>query len=296
MPATRSRTENWRQTLQGIFDKGGALEITPARYGDMSDPEHDPSAAENPNLIWRVRILSLTDEYVVIEQPTALGHPVKLNEGVELVGLIAIGQNRWMFKTRILGPTAGSLGGGRSIPGYKLAAPESVERCQRRNFYRISTVGLVLPEVEIFELIDPASAVIAETASKCNILDLQESMIAACKPRANQCVMPEVGPSARGTLVNIGGGGVGILFDAKEALAFDTNKLYWLQIGLSPHIPAPLAVSGRVRHTHIDSAQRIYAGIAFEFGHNPGHEKFIVDQLLRYVAQIQREQLKRTSA
>ncbi len=33
--------------------------------------------------------------------------------------------------------------------------------------------------------------------------------------------------------------------------------------------PAANAVTARVAHTHIDSAQNLYAGMAFDFSHNP---------------------------
>lgn len=295
MPATRSRTENWRHCLQDLYHKGGALEITLPRYTDPKDPDHADST-DNANLIWRVRVLGLNDREIIVEQPAALGHAVRLQPNIELVALIAIGQNRWMFRTVNLGEAAAPTGDGRTCRGYRLRMPDAVERCQRRNFYRISTIGLTLPRVDTAPVLDAASAALAEASNRCQILDMLDRHVGVCPVNPSQCVLPELGPTVQATLVNIGGGGVGLLFEPTESTRFDAATLYWLRINLQPLIPAPLAVSARLRHTHIDSAQRIYAGMAFEFGHSQGHEKFVVDQLLRYVAQLQRDQLKRSAA
>jgi hypothetical protein len=40
-------------------------------------------------------------------------------------------------------------------------------------------------------------------------------------------------------------------------------------------------------HTHLDSAQNLYAGAAFDFAFNPGHRDFVVEQVARYVDRIQ---------
>lgn len=291
MPATRSRTENWRQSLQDLHQKNGAIEITLPQHAENANT----AQGDHASLIWRVRVMGLTQDEIVIEQPAALGHPIRLQPNIELVGLIAIGQNRWMFKTRNLGDTEISTHGGRPIRAYRLKMPTSVERCQRRNFYRISTVGLTLPRVQVYPVVDADTVVIAETANRCQILDLLDESHGLGPPKPTEAVMPEVGPMSQATLVNIGGGGAGLLFDHAESSRLDSNRLYWLRVGLQPHVPAPLGISARLKHTHIDSAQRLYAGMAFDFGHSPNHEKFIVDQLLRYVAQVQREQLKRSA-
>ena len=36
-------------------------------------------------------------------------------------------------------------------------------------------------------------------------------------------------------------------------------------------------------HTHIDSSQRTYVGIAFDFSFNPGHESQVADLILEYI-------------
>jgi len=289
VPATRSRTENWRRSLQSLYERNGALEVTLPRYFGASSGEADGVAYEQPtkDLIWRVRIVRLNDAEIVVEEPSMLGQTIALEEGRELVAIIAIGQNRWMFRTTILRRGDVQLNHQRAVTGLVLRMPDHVERCQRRNFYRVSTVGLNLPEVEVFPLLDPASAVFAETRSRLAAIASEERGV------VGRIGAEGVGPRLRGVLMNVGGGGVGLLIEPEERSAFESERLFWLRINLEPHLSTPLCVTARMRHTHIDSAQRLYAGMAFEFGLNPEHERFVVDQICRYVARVQREQLAR---
>jgi hypothetical protein len=283
VPAIRSRTENWRSCLRGVYERGGALEITlPGKESGSLE-----QVADSASLIWRVRILQLTDTEIVVEQPSALGTPITLHPGVELVAIMAVGQNRWMFRTTILSATQFSVMGSRAVVGYKLRLPADVERCQRRSFYRVSTVGLTLPTVECYPLLSLDSAIIAEAANRRDLMESLDSR----KPAADERpVMPEVGPGVQTTLVNIGGGGAGLLLEPTDRGALESTPYFWMRVHLQPDLPAPLAVSARLKHTHIDSSQRVYAGMAFEFGHHPQHQKFVVEQLLRCVSAMQGRQ------
>ncbi len=296
MPATRSRTEHWRRSLQQICERNGALEITLPRFfpdGDASGSDQDPVGR---NLIWRVRILSVSDTEIVVEQPSTLGQPIRLEDGIDLIGVIAVGQNRWMFETRNLGRVQASLTRDRVILAHRLQMPTRVERCQRRSFYRISTVGLELPEVDCRAVLDPKTLVAAEAASQARIELLEDSNRSGLRAEEPPLVTPETGPALAARLINVGGGGAGLLIEPGHAQGLEGRRLFWLSINLLPHIPAPLAVAARLAHTHIDSEQRTYAGMAFDFSHNPGHMRFVVDRICRYVTVLQREQLQRRAA
>ena len=292
VPAVRSRTQNWRRSLQQIFERGGALELTLPQTGD----DHDSS----PSIIWRVRILALDDKELVVETPAALGKDFPLEDGVALVGIIAVGQNRWMFHTKNLGKTTVNSGGARSLSGVRLSAPVDVERCQRRNFYRVSTVGLELPRADLYPLLDPSTVAKAEAANRAEILranapDDVAGQIGPVEPGAEEPVMPLVGPKVAGVLMNVGGGGLGVMLEGDDAAAIDVHHVYWVRLALPPHVQAPVAAMARLRHTHIDSAQRTYAGLQFEFPSGAEHQQFLIDQLCRYVALVQRDQLRRTN-
>ncbi len=293
MPAIRSRTDHWRDSIRQIYERNGAIEITLPRLFANGDP----SGAENQrgqNLIWRVRIVGLSDNEILVEQPSALGHTIKLEDEIALVAIMAIGQNRWMFHTKNIGRTPVRLNDKREVLALRLSMPDKVERCQRRSFYRISTAGLILPKVQCWPVLDPQTIVVAETASQTRIQMFEESAIVASLVNSDeQLVTPEVGPCREARLVNVGGGGAGLIFTPEESVGLDDHRLWWLAINLEPFVPAPLGVTTRLAHTHIDSEQRTYAGMSFEFSHNPLHRKFVADRICRYVNLVQREQLKR---
>ncbi len=295
MPAKRSRTENWRRSLDQLHQRQGALEITLPRY--LHDPDHPRADHEQHDVIWRVRVMDLTDDAIVVERPSVLGRTIDLAEGLDLVAIIAIGQNRWMFQTRIVEKRRLDIGHDRQLTCLALEMPESVERCQRRNFYRVSTVGLQLPVVECHPLLDPASAAPAEAANRSEIERMLDHQIAGrIGDDDPPAYLPEVGPGFEATMMNLGGGGIGLIVDHNDRSVFDSHHLFWLLIPLRPHIPLPIAVTARARHTHVDSTQQLYVGLSFEFGYNPAHERFVVDQVCRYVAHVQREQLARLSS
>ncbi|NRA58778.1 MAG: hypothetical protein HRU13_11755, partial [Phycisphaerales bacterium] len=128
MNTNRSRTERWRECLQQIRDRGGSLEV--------SVDVDEASSNGATNLVWRVRLQAIDDERLVLEQPVALGQTMRLEPGLRLVVSMSIGQNRWMFRTMSIEPSAGDMRGLLHI-----LAPTMVERCQRRNFFRATTAG-----------------------------------------------------------------------------------------------------------------------------------------------------------
>jgi hypothetical protein len=295
MPATRSRTDNWRRSLEQILERNGALEITLPRLFEGGGDGGEQDGVWR-NLVWRVRILSLSDAQIVVEQPTAMGEPINLRDGVDLVAVMPIGQNRWMFHTRVLGSTRVTLAGGRqTASAVRLAMPTTVERCQRRSFYRISTVGLLMPTVTCRPLLDIATAEAAEVANRTRIQMLTEGGLAGAVGPGERTLLPEAGPAFRASLVNIGGGGAGLMVEPEEAGGMRAHRHFWLEVSLEPHVPAPIGVVGRLAHTHIDSSQRVYAGLAFEFAGGPTHKAFVTDLLCKYVNDLQREQLQRRS-
>ncbi len=277
VPASRSRTERWRDCLRQVFERDGALEIAiPAPAGGDSEP----SAGD---LIWRVRILGLKDTAILVEQPSTAGQLIDVLPGSAIIGSLSIGQNRWMFRTRVLGPRESGPCPSRSLC---LEMPGTVERCQRRNFFRVSTAELSLPSVHCWPLLDPSSVVAAEVANRAQILDLIQSprpIDAAEDP----LILPEVGPRFNARLMNLGGGGAGLIVDRGEASAVDKARLFWLRINLMPQIPAPIGLTARLVHTHIDSAQNLYAGTAFEWSFNTSHRDFVTQQIIRYVRLLQ---------
>jgi hypothetical protein len=283
VPASRSRTERWRDCLRQVYERDGALEVSvPApRTREGSTPSASALPPSTPSdLIWRVRILDLREDRIVVEQPSAAGQWIELAPGTGIIAALSIGQNRWMFRTTVLQPRE------RAARSVTLEMPEFVERCQRRSFFRVSAAELSLPTVDCWPLLDPTTVIAAEVANRAQILDLIQS------PRAidageEPLILPEVGPRFGARLMNLGGGGIGLMIDRTAAGALDKARMFWLRVNLMPQIPAPLGLTARMVHTHIDSSQNIYAGLAFEWSYHQSHREFVVQQITRYVRILQ---------
>ncbi len=278
MPANRSRTDRWRECLHQIHERNGGVEFAFAR----ADQTDEQAANQAGDLMWRVHVLGVSEDEILIEHPSAMGQALEVREGAEIVVVMAVGQNRWMFRTRVIGKHALQGPRGYTAKGLRLMMPAAVERCQRRNFLRVGNASLSLVRVRVSPLLDPSSVVIAEAANRDLITSGAKAGLGD-----QRTVMPEVGPSFEARLMNIGGGGVGLLVDKADASAASRARLVWMQIDLTPTIPAPLAVTARIAHTHIDSEQNLYLGSAFEFTFNIAHRSFVVDQVLKYVNQLQ---------
>ena len=301
MPANRSRTLEWRRCLKQVHERGGSLEIAIARGGTP-----DPSQGETINqshLVWRVRILSLTETEILVEQPTTLGQVIDIERGTSLLAILSIGQNRWMFNTSCMGglnvpsPDRRNNGGGGATPSLRLTMPEAVQRCQRRNHYRLDT-PLTLPRVDMWPLLDPRSVVPAERAHEIQFeIDMGRLAGQLDSLRMDfESVMPEVGPKFAGTLLNLGGGGMGLRVEPDDATVLNRHKVFWLRFNLPPALKTPICASAKLVHTHMESTHDTYAGMAFDFSFNPSHQRFVVDQICRYIAIQQREQTQGAAA
>jgi len=278
VPAHRSRTDRWRESLQQIGERGGGVEFAFAR----PDQTDEQAANQAGDLMWRVHVLGITSDEILVEHPSAMGQPLNVREGAEIVVVMSVGQNRWMFRTRVIGSHSLQGPRGNASRSLRLMMPAAVERCQRRNFMRVGNAGVNLVRVRVWPLLDPASVVIAEAANR----DMFKTGGTASLGD-ERIVLPEVGPSFEARLMNIGGGGVGLLVDKNDASAASRARMVWMMLDLTPTMPAPLAVTARIAHTHIDSEQNVYLGSAFEFTFNIAHRSFVVDQVLKYVNRLQ---------
>lgn len=273
MPANRSRTERWRECLHQICERGGGLEFA-------IDQDR---ASDRKDLVWRVHVYRVENDTILVEHPGSMGQSFPVPAATPLVGIMAVGQNRWMFRTRVVAveniPTR--HGPRRAL---RILAPDSVERCVRRNADRTSTLELNLPMVECWPLLDPRSATAIEVANRVQVTDLLDHGAGGqAKPSDDPAAMPEVGPRFEARLSNIGGGGVGLIIPRQDHATMDSVHAYFLRIDLRPTVPAPLLLTARVAHTHIDSQQNTYAGLAFDFSLNQEHKEFVVGQIARYV-------------
>jgi|TARA_B100001059_G_scaffold199495_1_gene205870 hypothetical protein len=287
VPAHRSRTTGWRRCLEQICQRNGSIEIA------IEGPEGD--APGGGDLLFRSRVLHVAKGELWLEPPTALGEAIEIESGMRLVGIMAIGQNRWMFRTTCAGATSRSCGGGMT-PVLVVEMPHEVERCQRRRDYRINTSELALPDVTVWPLLDADSVVLAERVNEAEFLRERDAMESASMrlPSVNdEDLLPDVGPSFSTRLVNLGGGGIGLNISMDDAGAFNRARAFWVRFELPPHVLTPVCATARMVHSHIQSDKRMYAGMTFDFSHNPSHKRFVVQQIVRAIAGQQKRQLAR---
>lgn len=276
MPAARSRTNEWRKSLEELCAKGGALEVAVARDG-----------AGGHDLVWRLRILDVGDAGIVVENPGAFGRTVPLHSGTRLVAFIVIGQNRWEFRTAV----AEEIPPGR-LPqarngAVRISLPERVERCLRRHA-RFDVGPLALPPVDLWPLLDPKSTVAAERANELAFAASAEGRPGAASDE--EALMPQVGPRLTAHLANIGGGGAGLVVEPAQAGALSRHRLFWVRIELGEAGSVPIVTSAKLVHTHVDSAQRTYAGLSFDFSFNPAHQRTVAEQVERSVRSLELRQ------
>jgi hypothetical protein len=283
MPASRSRTTEWRRSLEQLRSREGAIEIAVARDG--TDDEAVLGASD---LVWRVRVLDLSETEVAVDLPFALGRAVELPIGTELVGAIAIGQNRWMFRTKVIGAWQPKAPYPRTHRAVRLALPDHVERCLRRAT-RVDVASINLPKVETWPLLEPRSVLPAQRASE---IAFRAALAGEKATAPSDDLLPTVGPGFGATLVNLGGGGLGILVEPDDAAVLSRHRLFWIRFTLGDVMPVPVCCAARVVHTHMDSSHRIYAGVSFDFDFNPAHQRVVAEQIVHAIERLTKAQRK----
>ena len=218
-----------------------------------------------------------------------LNQSVPIPEGTMLTVALVVGQNRWMFSTPVTGTSRVPARVGAGASALVIAMPQTVERCMRREFMRVSTTSLNLPEVEVFPLLDQSSVYGAEIAARglsTRLDDLcREGKPAVFDP--SHQILPTVGPMFKARLLNLGGGGAGLLVARGEHGCIDTSRAYWMRIDLRPEVAAPLSLAAKFVHTHLDSEQNTYCGASFEFGATSEHKGFVASQIIRFAEAVQ---------
>jgi hypothetical protein len=278
MPASRSRTNEWRRSLEQLRAREGAMEIAVAH----DHPGGDEAILNASDLVWRVRVLDLGADEVAVDLPFALGRAIELPEGTDVIAAIAIGQNRWMFRSKVRGAWTPRAPFPRTHRGIRLSLPDHVERCLRRST-RVDVAAITLPKVEMWPLLEPRSAMPAERASE---LAFRASLRGEPVHPVSEDLLPTVGPGLKASLVNLGGGGLGVLVEASDAAALSRHRMFWLRFSLGAVMPVPICATARVVHTHMDSSHRIYAGISFDFDFNPAHQRVVAEQIVQAINRL----------
>ena len=79
------------------MERGGSIELTIASESAPKGSESiaaDTGPETGTDLIWRVKILEIRSDAIVVEQPAGFGSSFRLRPGLNLIGAMTIGQNR----------------------------------------------------------------------------------------------------------------------------------------------------------------------------------------------------------
>jgi hypothetical protein len=277
MPAFRSRNVQWRRSLEQLASRGGGIELSIAPAGGDGEATVD--------FVWRVRVVGVGEAWIDVEAPVVLGQDVPVPPGAPLVGAISTGPNRWVFDTECLG--AGGPGGpvSRTAATLRLRMPEEVRR-SRRGHLRVGAASLELPSVELWPLLDEVSLRPIERALELAADACGGEMAASLAGRfwEREPLRPSLGPRFPATLLNLGGGGVGLRIDATHASALNRHRRFWMVLDLRPESILPICASLRIAHLHLDASGSTYAGAAFDTAANPRHATLLARQILEAVA------------
>jgi hypothetical protein len=139
----------------------------------------------------------------------------------------------------------------------------------------------------VWPLLDPKSAVAAERAN-----ELAWAAFLEGKPVTTdeEALLPTVGPRLTGHLANMGGGGAGLLIEPAQAGLLSRHRLFWVRLALGDGCPVPIVACAKLVHTHIDSTQRTYAGLSFDFAFNPAHQRTVAAQVEHSVRTLEERQ------
>ncbi len=285
MPAHRSRTENWRQCLEQIGERAGAIELAARPAATTPGTPVEPRA----DIVWRVKLLEVGQKELLVSSPGAAGRRVELASELALMASYVIGQNRWAFATTVLGTRPAPA---RSMDGIGIALslPTAVNRCPRRSSDRVSTSNFNLPEVDCWPVLNPDTIAAAESANRAMLTRMwtrpDVPAGSACEASMEH-EMPEVGPRVNARLVNISGGGVGLSMTPESYSAIDRSAFTFVRLRLSPHVPAPLCMTVRRAHAKLESDGMMHVGCALDFTWSPESQRFIAELFARYMTCVQ---------
>jgi hypothetical protein len=88
----------------------------------------------------------------------------------------------------------------------------------------------------------------------------------------------------------MGGGGAGLLIEPAQAGLLSRHRLFWVRLALGDGCPVPIVACAKLVHTHIDSTQRTYAGLSFDFAFNPAHQRTVAAQVEHSVRTLEERQ------
>lgn len=208
------------------------------------------------------RMLHYADGRLWIADLTHVGRVTRHAEGRTLTCSCRLGRDILRFSGVIVGRRGFQLNARRRIAALVLADLTEPRVVQRRRYFRVSLAGHASADVTLWVIdpLDEAGSVQGETYGK---------------------------------MVDLSGGGVGVVLADASDLADLGDKQLWARFAL-PGENESLLFRVELRYLRpLDDRRAHHAGIEFIEYVDPGRHQRVVDDLVRFVSQQERIQLRR---
>jgi hypothetical protein len=285
-----SAPAHWPHLLRSACQRNAAVDLVPLEsladepmLIERSDNHFE--ATERPT--WRVRMLSLERDALIVERPRIAGAPVSIAPGTMVEGVITDGSRRWSFISRVIDQVRQSLNGEQVVAGVRLSIPTRVQESQRRDYYRVSVAGIDLPPVKMSVLHD-SDAVLAYQKYNRLIHRLagRTSGMKVVVP-----ALPATGEAMTATAIDVSGGGLCLAAESSAEAMLVALPQLWVEFNV-PGAFGPIFSSARPAHWHHDG-RRLVVGLCFNFDRDRDHADFIGDIVCRFAAEQQRKLLRK---
>lgn len=287
---TTTAPSRWDRLIREAIARDAVIDLAPIEsqgVGSHIVIRSDADFEANDRPVWRVRLLNINNQSLLVDRPTVAQHPVTVHPGTILQGLLVDGDSRWSFMTRVIEPTRVETSDGHHVSGLRLAWPIDFQTAQRRDFFRVDVAGAELPPVRAIELKDVEAAIAYEKHERLlhRLIGREGETVPAAPP------MPETGRAFNGLAIDLSGGGMCLSVGVEAEPLLELLPLLWIRIAL-PHLPRELHLTARVAHWHRDG-DRLLLGLAFCHSRDAEQRAFVADLVCRFTAEQQRLQLSR---
>lgn len=206
----------------------------------------------------KVRFLAVSDELLTIDMPVSEGRMLSLRQGDPVTLYLGRDGQRLAFQTSVFGRLMYSIGGAAPVPAVRLMMPERIERSQRRECYRLSTVHMVDANVTI----QPVDA------------------------------HPDARP-IQGIMINVSESGCGAVFELSRVRSLEPGDLFNVSFTM-PGEPDAFSFTAETHWTQLDEAgARIRVGFSWALDLDRPEHRREQTRLGRSIMAEQRRLLRR---
>ncbi|MBI4830461.1 MAG: flagellar brake protein [Candidatus Lindowbacteria bacterium] len=203
------------------------------------------------------------DDILIIEAPTSKGSLVMMNPGQKVRVSFSYNRQTRSFSGRLLGRGRVSLNSGTHVASLELRAPDHIASNERRGFYRV--------------FLNHNSPVAV------NLGVLAAGLGQPSRVRARE----------KGTLTDIGGGGLGFRLSDGKSLLLGVGVCVLLSFKL-PGSDDQINLVGRICFSlRRSDLRQVFFGVQFVSVDSEVDSKRAVDRILRFTAERQRESLNK---